>query len=71
MADAESAPAVAEQLGFPVALKLVRPGLAHKTEAGAVRLGLTSAQEVRQAVAEMPAGPLLVERMAGQAVAEL
>ena len=57
-------------LGFPVALK--GQGFAHKTEAGAVRLNLRSAEEVR-AAAEAMAGArgFLVERMATGGVAEL
>ena len=72
VADGPSAPQVAEALGFPVALK--RLGVAHKTEAGAVHLGLTSAAQVAAAVAAQPVAEttrFLVERMAGPAVAEL
>ena len=43
----------AQAIGFPVALKAIRPGLLHKTEAGAVRLGLRSAEEVRSAFADL------------------
>jgi acetyl-CoA synthetase (ADP-forming) len=39
----------AETLGFPVALKLCGRGIAHKTERGLVRLGLTDSQGVRRA----------------------
>jgi hypothetical protein len=42
------------RLGGPVALKAVAPGLLHKTEAGAVRLGL-SATDVTTAAREMDA----------------
>jgi len=38
--------AKAKEIGFPVALKLVAPEIVHKTESGAVVLGLKSAQEV-------------------------
>ncbi len=82
LAAAEDAPSIAEALGFPVALKLASPVVAHKTEAGAVRIGLASAGEVSAAVAEMrrslarfdpPVAPelFLVERMAPAPVAEL
>ena len=37
---ADEAPARARELGFPVALKAVSIALPHKTEAGAVKLGL-------------------------------
>jgi acyl-CoA synthetase (NDP forming) len=36
----------AKDIGFPVALKLVSPDIVHKTESGAVVLGLKSAEEV-------------------------
>jgi acyl-CoA synthetase (NDP forming) len=78
---AEAGKAAAE-IGFPVALKLGRPALAHKTEAGAVALNLQSAAEVDDAVAEMTAAVeryrpglkperFLVERQVTGAVAEL
>jgi len=47
-------------LGFPVALKAVARSLVHKTDAGAVRLDLRSADEVAAAADEM-AGRLPVE----------
>ena len=59
----------AAALGFPVALK--GEGIAHKTEAGAVALNLTSASQVRRAAAAMPTTAFLVERMVESAVAEL
>jgi len=46
--------AAAAELGGPVALKAVAPGLLHKTEAGAVRLGLTTT-DVTAAAREMDA----------------
>jgi acetyltransferase len=49
---AEAAVAAAEQLGFPVALKVDSPDILHKTEAGVVRLNL-GADEVRTAYAEI------------------
>ena len=39
----------AQQLGYPVALKVDSPDIPHKTEAGVVRLGLRSEDEVRSA----------------------
>jgi acetate---CoA ligase (ADP-forming) len=62
----------ADELGGIVALKVVAPALVHKTEAGAVRLGLSGenevgavAQEMWQAVAEAghEAEGFLVQRM--------
>ncbi len=52
---AEAAVAAAQQLGFPVALKLDSPDILHKTEAGVVRLNLGDAEEVRTAYAEIMA----------------
>jgi acetyl coenzyme A synthetase (ADP forming)-like protein len=49
----EEAGAAAVELGGQVALKAVAPGLVHKTEAGAVRLKLDGAEEVRVAAGEM------------------
>ena len=46
---AEAAAAAARAFGKPVALKVQSPDLPHKTEAGAVALGLVSADEVRAA----------------------
>jgi acyl-CoA synthetase (NDP forming) len=48
----EAAPA-AEEIGFPVVLKMAGEDLAHKTEKGGVRLGVTSAEEVRAVAGEL------------------
>jgi acetyl coenzyme A synthetase (ADP forming)-like protein len=45
--------AAAEAIGFPVVVKAIAPGLQHKTEAGAVALGLGSDAEVGAAVSAM------------------
>jgi acetyl coenzyme A synthetase (ADP forming)-like protein len=37
---------IAEDIGFPVVLKIVSPDILHKTEAGGVLVGLTSADDV-------------------------
>jgi acetyltransferase len=50
---AEAAVAAAEELGFPVALKVDSPDILHKTEAGVVRLNLRDAAQVRTAYAEI------------------
>jgi acetate---CoA ligase (ADP-forming) len=50
---AEAAVEAAEQLGFPVALKVDSPDILHKTEAGVVRLNLGDAAQVRTASAEI------------------
>jgi acetate---CoA ligase (ADP-forming) len=49
----EAAVAAAEELGFPVVAKLGAADSLHKTEAGGVRLGLTSAAEVHAAAADL------------------
>lgn len=51
--DADSAVAAAQQLGFPVVLKLDSPDAAHKTELGLVRVGLRNAEEVASACRDM------------------
>ena len=56
-------------IGFPVVLK--GEGVAHKSEAGAVVLGLGNAEAVRQAAAGMGGDRFLVEEMIGDGVAEL
>jgi acetate---CoA ligase (ADP-forming) len=52
---AEAAVAAASALGVPVALKLQSPDIAHKTEAGALRLNLRGADEVSAAYAAVVA----------------
>jgi acetate---CoA ligase (ADP-forming) len=73
----EEAGAAAVELGGPVALKAVAPRLIHKTEAHAVRLHLTGADQVRTAATEMaeavaaedyPIEGFLVQRMVGEGV---
>ena len=54
----DEAVAAAAELGFPVVLKLDAVGLAHKSDVGAVRLGLGDAAAVRAAAAELLALPL-------------
>jgi acetyl coenzyme A synthetase (ADP forming)-like protein len=73
----EEAGAVAQKMDGAVALKVIAPGVLHKTEAGGVRLNLRGAAEVRAAAAQMTAGlaavgnaptGFLVQRMAGAGV---
>ncbi len=49
----EEAAIVAVEMGFPVAVKMVHKDLMHKTEAGAVQLGLASADAVSEAVKQI------------------
>ena len=61
--------ACAKMIGFPVVLK--GEGVAHKTEAGAVKLNLTDAEQVSAAAQAMQAETFLVEEMITGTVAEL
>ncbi|WP_109212234.1 MULTISPECIES: acetate--CoA ligase family protein [Microbacterium] len=49
----ESVVAAADELGYPVVIKALDARLLHKTEVGAVRVGLRSATEVRDAIEDM------------------
>ncbi len=59
----------AEELGYPVVLKAI--GLAHKTEARAVRIGLDSTTAVRDAESELDSASYLIEEMVAGGVAEV
>jgi acetyl coenzyme A synthetase (ADP forming)-like protein len=50
---AEEAAAIANVVGFPVAAKLISPQVLHKSDAGAIRLRLTTPAAVRQAFDEL------------------
>jgi acyl-CoA synthetase (NDP forming) len=74
--DAETAVAAADRLGYPVALKIDSPDIAHKTDVGGVRVGCSDAAAVRAAFRDMldgvrrraPAARIdgaLVQRMIG------
>ncbi len=52
---ADEAVAAAVEFGYPVALKIESPAIAHKTEAGGVRLGIGDPAGVRAAYAEIVA----------------
>src|ERR671924_1184310 len=43
---AEEAVAIAEDIGYPVVLKIVSPDILHKTDAGGVLVGLATADDV-------------------------
>ncbi|WP_089649844.1 acetate--CoA ligase family protein [Halobacterium hubeiense] len=47
--DVQEAVAAAEDIGFPVVLKIDSPALPHRTDVGAVELGIDSAEAVRAA----------------------
>lgn len=74
--------AAAEELGFPVAIKMVHEKLLHKTEAGAVVLNINSGTEATNAVARIQKAVAtrlpdaasdcwLIEKMQAQPLAEL
>ncbi|MFP4038058.1 MAG: acetate--CoA ligase family protein, partial [Desulfobacteraceae bacterium] len=49
----KDAVAAAEEIGYPVVIKATSPELTHKTEMDAIRLNLSDAKSVRQAVREL------------------
>jgi acyl-CoA synthetase (NDP forming) len=63
------AASIAHEIGFPIVLK--GEGIAHKTEAGAVALGLSNPDAVMKAATTMQADGYLVEEMIGDNIAEL
>ena len=68
----EAAAAAAAKIGYPVAVKA--SGVAHKSDTGAVAVGLADAGEVTSAVQRLAAagdGSVLVESLIPDAVAEL
>jgi acetate---CoA ligase (ADP-forming) len=79
---AADAAAAAEEIGLPVVAKVAQPVLAHKTEAGAVALNLTTKKDVDTAIAAMTASVarhqpglqaerFLIEKQVASAVAEM
>lgn len=68
-ADLEGIADASERVGFPQVLK--GEGVAHKTEAGAVRLNLLSAEETMEAAKDMATPGYLIEEMITGGVAEL
>ncbi|HIG43681.1 MAG TPA: acetyl-CoA synthetase [Gammaproteobacteria bacterium] len=49
----EEARAQAEQIGYPIVLKIVSPEIAHKSDVGGVRIGLEDGQAVTSAFEEI------------------
>jgi acyl-CoA synthetase (NDP forming) len=66
--DANAVVASAADVGFPCVLKAIRPALLHKSEAGAVKIGIADAAQAREAVRDfenrLGPGPILVQRQA-------
>ncbi len=82
IASGRDAPGAAVEVGYPVVLKMLSSRIAHKTETGAVTLGLASTPEVQAAVTRMASDVaacdpeavtdrFLVERMSAPPVVEL
>jgi len=63
-ASADEAVGAAQQLGYPVVVKAVYPGLAHKSDVGGVEVDLRTADEVREAVGRISSH--LAPYLAGQ-----
>ncbi|MFC5819012.1 acetate--CoA ligase family protein [Nonomuraea harbinensis] len=77
-ASPDEAVAAAARFGYPVVLKALADGLAHKSDLGLVRVGLRDADGVRDAYAEIVAGAsglrltgVVVQPQVTDAVAEL
>ena len=67
---ADAVLATAADIGYPITLKAL--GLAHKSEMGAVKVGLPDPQSLQAALAAMPAAPgFLVEATVADVVAEM
>jgi acetyl-CoA synthetase len=69
----DEALAAAQRIAAPVAMKAMRPGLAHKTEAGALLLDLHGEDAVRAGFEKLAAAdaPVLVEEMVSATLVEL
>ena len=79
---AKGASDAANEIGYPIALKMMSPHLAHKTEAGAVALGVADADALQAALNDMKmkvsehdacavTDRFLIESMSPSPVAEL
>ncbi len=71
--NADQAVSAAQEIGFPVVLKVCNPGVAHKSESGGVVLSLDNEQALRLAAEQLAVqqGGLIVERMISDGIAEL
>lgn len=50
---AEETVKAAEEIGYPLVMKIVSPQISHKSDVGGIKLNLTSAEEVEAAYADM------------------
>lgn len=73
LSDMDSLLEVADTIGYPVVLKALVPGLAHKIEAGAVIVDIRNAGELQRAADRMRSlgDRFLIEAMVSSRVAEL
>ncbi len=82
LVDVSNAATIAENIGFPVILKLNSSAIAHKTEVGAVSIGLNNKNDVEnalkqiqrnvnKALPELAIGNFLIEKMLPTPIAEL
>lgn len=69
--DPSGAPAAAEQVGFPVAMKLCGDNIAHKTERGLVRLGISDGTTAMSAAQELIGAALPEDDAIGVLVAPM
>lgn len=51
--DAGDLESAAEEVGYPLVMKLESPDITHKTEVGGVRVGIANASDLREAYSEM------------------
>jgi acetyl coenzyme A synthetase (ADP forming)-like protein len=51
--NAEEAERLADEIGYPVVMKIVSPDIIHKTELGGVKVGVSSPEAVRDSYAEI------------------
>jgi acyl-CoA synthetase (NDP forming) len=66
IANGASVVEAAAEVGFPCVVKAIRPGLVHKSEAGAVTVGITDGAQARATVCDFETrlgpGPVIVQR---------
>ncbi|MBN1486663.1 MAG: acetate--CoA ligase family protein [Anaerolineae bacterium] len=64
----EEALQLAGKAGFPIAMKLIAPGVVHKADVGGIALNIQSAEEVRETFSKMVAGnedrQVMIQQMA-------
>jgi acetyltransferase len=51
--DEDRAVQLAEKIGYPIVMKIISPDILHKSDAGGVKVNINSADEVREAYAEI------------------